>query len=78
MNPTIEISSENVNAWFTSTNHQNLSRNLNNVIRDFEFLDDMTPSEDGYDVILSTIGNTKVIIIRPVEEIDSEPRVMFF
>ena len=78
MNPTIEISSENVNAWFTSTNHQNLSRNLNNVIRDFEFLDDMTPSENGYDVILSTIGNTKVIIIRPVEEIDSEPRVMFF
>ena len=78
MNPTIEISSENVNAWFTSTNHQNLSRNLNNVIRDFEFLDDMTPSEDGYDVILSTIGNTKVIIIRPVEEINSEPRVMFF
>ena len=78
MNPTIEISSENVNAWFTSTNHQNLSRNLNNVIRDFEFLDDVTPSEDGYDVILSTIGDIKVIIIRPVEEIDSEPRVMFF
>ena len=78
MNPTIEISSENVNAWFTSTNHQNLGRNLNNVISDFEFFDDMTPSEDGYDVILSTIGNTKVIIIRPVEEIGSEPRVMFF